>query len=96
MREYSNKKPEEMTMDEMIDEVCDRIIESKTTFRYQIDAAMENGGVKDNPALKEITKLDTENNRRIQALRSEMMTHGMDWIDVYSWPKSREEGQLNA
>lgn len=96
MREYSNKKPEEMTMDEIIEEVSDHIIESKTTFRAMTDALVGGESAKDDPEFKRITHLDSENNRRIHALRSELMTRGVDWIDVYSWPKSREGGRPNA
>ena len=96
MREYSNKKPEEMTMDELIEEFSYRMVEAKTTIRSQIDAAIEKGGVDNNPTLDEILKLDAEYEIRINALGLEMIMRDPNPIEGFSWPKCREGDEPDA
>ena len=91
MREYTNKKLEEMTLEELIKEATGRIIDSKTKFRRMTDTLIGKVVSEDDPEAKRVTQLDCDNNRRIHALRTELMKRGFDWFDVYSWSKEDEE-----
>lgn len=73
----------EMTLDELRQEAVERAIKGNGEIIIAVHDALRKGGSVDNPEFDKAQKSKVENEMRLHALRAELITRGIDWIDAY-------------